>query len=49
MAIGDFVDKLKQNETTIKCNMQAVLTWGKPDPANAEVKAFDVDGKEWSY
>jgi len=49
MALVDFIDKQKNAETTIKCPMQSVLTWGEPDPANAEVKVIDVDGQEWLY
>ena len=49
MALVDFIDNNRQAETTIKCPMQAVLTWGKPDPANAEVKMTDFEGRDWMY
>jgi len=49
MALVDFVDNNKQAETTIKCPMQAVLTWGKPDLANSEVKMTDFAGTKWMY
>jgi len=49
MVLVDFIDDNRQAETTIKCPMQSVLTWGKPNPANQEIRMRDASGREWMY
>jgi len=47
MALVDFNDS--KSETIIKCPLQAVLTWGKPDPSKAELVIEDNGGNLWDY
>jgi len=49
MSLVDFNDSEKSSETIIKCPLQAVLSWGKPDPKKAELVIEDSQGKQWKY
>jgi len=49
MALIDFNDGKKASETIIKCPLQAVLTWGVPDPTKAELVIVDTQGTRWNY
>jgi len=49
LAFIDFVDSNKQAETTIKCPLQAVINYGPPKPANAELMLEDASGRKWQY